>query len=94
MTPAEQARARRSQARATGRCVVCCCRPREPEMTRCAECRAAQLKRTPYVRAYTSNSHHVTAVRADEFCVDCQAAKFHRVGCVASRTIEIEQGEQ
>jgi hypothetical protein len=83
-------KARRDRARAAGLCIQCCKVPHLPDRVRCARCLAwsTSYATTKTVRGSTAH------VDPDEFCVECQAAKFHRVGCVASRTNEIEQGGQ
>lgn len=75
---------KRAAARSTGICQTCLKQPKEPMRSTCADC--TKLKRK-WNDAHAAQAMQRTAIRnrVDQFCLDCLAHGFHRVGCTSSQ---------
>ncbi len=71
-------KARRDRARAEGLCIQCCREPARPGIVRCARCAAMA---SSYITTNYVGGSAAHVVKASEFCVECQAARFHRAEC-------------
>jgi hypothetical protein len=72
---------RRKKARDRGDCGACFKIPAAPGATKCEGCRDKQRSSQAVYDSKRSASRLSARVISARFCIECQAAGFHRVGC-------------